>query len=45
MRENPYVGSFLVRSSVPESSSIASLGLGIAGLGFSRRKVRAKNLN
>ena len=41
----PGLGSFLVRASVPEPTSITLLGLGLAGLGFSRRKIKAKNLS
>ena len=41
------IGSFLVRQSapIPEPTTIALLGLGLAGLCFSRRKVKANGLS
>ncbi len=41
--DRPTTGAWLVRSSqVPEPTTLALFGLGMAGLGFGRRKVKAK---
>ena len=38
MFDRPDIGNYLVRSTVPEPATLALFGLGLAGLGFSRRK-------